>query len=173
MADIIRILLIPVFIGAGVYLYRAKGVRATQAGVLMMAATALFIVLLGATAASETFRRSGAHGVLGHLLVIQAWVAIFFAIGIAAGRGLARRKWSVVADILLLVGSLVLVTLSSMSGYLYPDPSADPVMKESAMLRFLVLHATTLPALAVTLLLVGYLRFRRYRKELLHDLLLQ
>jgi hypothetical protein len=163
----IRLLLVPALIASGVMLFQRNPLAAIRTGQWIMAASALAVAGLGVTAAFSALRESGAHGMLGHLLTIFAWVGTWFSLGVVTARGLALKKWSGIIDGLLVIGSLGTIMLSGFAGYLYPHEQNEATrLYESAMLRFLVLHVVALPTFAIAFSAVAWMRFRAYRRTL-------
>ena len=90
------------------------------------------------------------HRWTAHSLVIFAWLATPFAIGVALGGQFRRRALAAVGKTLVVLGVLAVVLLNSFTGYIELTPEMD----QATMNRFEVLHTLVLPGLSLLLLLL-------------------
>ena len=97
---------------------------------------------------------SDLHKWLGHGLVIAAWFAIPFIIGVSTKTSFRRGVAKAIGKVVLLLLMLLVVLLASFTGYMGPSHIAAP--NEQTATRFKVLHLFVLPSLIAILICMTY-----------------
>jgi hypothetical protein len=173
MFDLLRLLLIPL-IAAGAWLtsQRQPEVARVFARVLGMALSAL----LGASALSGFWGPNGEaafwHRWPADALAILVWLATPWAAGVAAQSHFRERPRHTTIQLAAFVLLLVLVTLTSLTGYAGPSSAAaeGEIVPPEQLARFRTLHMVVLPGFIAILLGQWIWYFRRRRASDLNTL---
>ncbi|REJ70023.1 MAG: hypothetical protein DWQ31_02050 [Planctomycetota bacterium] len=140
--------------------YREPTRRTTVWSAVALAAGLGYLVVTGLY--KDSARPTISHGLAGHILLIAAWLAVPFAIGVAVERHFTQRPALAVAQVLMLLLLLSLTLLTSITGYLPPLPN-DVISDEvrAVMInRFEILHMIVLPSAIAVLLAFWCWSFR-------------
>jgi len=161
--------ILAVFLAAGVLLHHRCpnwARRLATVGGMTLLALLAGLLITGSHSLDAPPRET--HRWLAHAMVVVAWIASWFSLGVLIARGRDGSWPRFACKAMLLLLPLGLVVLNSFTGYLLPrdQSSSERLVSGDTLNRFIVLHMIAVPSL-IALSLVGWCNaFRRKRSDL-------